>query len=538
MLEQAVRPIVEAIVAKAPSGWTRAVLHGRAGRGGTSVTGEYAPRSGKWNDGVPNPYMELMALAETLRAEHGWEPVSLEIACRPSGEYRLVAFNDAISRVTGTGGGFQVVLDPDHRLPQPGLHQEPGTAAPAGDPELAVARFRAYLERRAAILGHPDELPPPATVAAIEEAERRLGRPLPADLRALYLIADGDGIEYENRYLFQGNAWLPLESIVAEHTDWSAGERPWFGWDLEWDAVVFDATPADTVRRCGGHPGWLRFATGEDGNYLAVDTAPARNGRPGQLIRTGRDYDDGPAYVADSITSLLGHYLDLLDQGAYEKNGDHIHLREPARDPAPQQIIGAIPDEVPPTLQAIHINDATGLVDLAPLTAAPGLRRLHLNRSTTADLTPVRELPVESLRITLDGGDLTPLTDHAHLASLDLTTTAPADLTPLHTVPHLRGLDLTGADIADPAVLAGLTDLRYLSLTGRQWTALLDEGQAPPPSPPPAWQTRKPPSTTRSPGRPASASTPRTPSASPAPSRPPGGESRSCGDALRSLCAG
>lgn len=234
------------------------------------------------------------------------------------------------------------------------------------------------------------------------------------------------------------------------------------------------------MRRCGGHPGWLRFATSEDGNYLAADTAPARNGRPGQLIRTGRDYDDGPAYVADSITSLLGHYLDLLDQGAYEKNGDHIHLREPARDPAPQQIIGAIPDEVPPTLQAIHINDATGLVDLAPLTAAPSLRRLHLNRSTTADLTPVSELPVESLRVTLDGGDLTPLRGHAHLASLDLTTTAPADLTPLHTVPHLRGLDLSGADIPDPAVLAGLTGLRYLSLTGRQWTALLNEGHAPP----------------------------------------------------------
>ncbi|MEU9290832.1 hypothetical protein AB0D57_40930 [Streptomyces sp. NPDC048275] len=241
--------------------------------------------------------------------------------------------------------------------------------------------------------------------------------------------------------------------------------------------LVFDTTPTNTVRRCGGHPGWLRFATSEDGNFMAVDTAPAQGGRPGQIIRTGRDYDDGPAYVTESITSLLGHYLDLLDQGAYEKSGDRIYLRELARDTAPQQIIGAIPDEVPSTLQAIHINDAPGLVDLAPLTAAPNLRRLHLNRSTTADLTPLRDLPVESLRITLDNGNLTPLTAHPHLASLDLTTTAPADLTPLRTVPHLRGLDLSGADVPDPTVLA---DLRYLSLTARQWTTLLNEGTVPP----------------------------------------------------------
>jgi hypothetical protein len=95
-------------------------------------------------------------------------------------------------------------------------------------------------------------------------------------------------------------------------------------------------------------------------------------------------------------------------------------------------------------------------------------------------LTPVRELPVESLRITLDNGDLTPLVGHPHLASLDLTTPVPADLTPLRTVPHLRGLDLSGADVPDLTVLADLADLRYLSLTGRQWDTLLNEGKVSP----------------------------------------------------------
>jgi hypothetical protein len=95
-------------------------------------------------------------------------------------------------------------------------------------------------------------------------------------------------------------------------------------------------------------------------------------------------------------------------------------------------------------------------------------------------LTPVRELPVESLRVTLDNGNLTPLAGHPHLASLDLTTTVPADLTSLRTVPGLRGLDLSGAYVPDLTVLANLTGLCYLSLTGRQWTTLLNEDKVPP----------------------------------------------------------
>lgn len=477
MVEQAVRPIVEAMLSHVPSGWSQAVTHGRAGRGGTSMTGWYGPHRGGWAGGMPNRHEELMALGEALRTERGWEPVSLEIRCRPSGEFRLVAFHDAVTWTTGAEAGFQVVLDRAFRLPQPGLRQEPSVAAPAGDPEVATARFRTYLERRAAILGRPEELPPPATEAALEAAEQRLGVRLPADLRALYLIADGGA----DLGLFPGNGWLSLTGMVGEHTEWGADQRPWFGWDLEWDAVVFDTAPADTVRRCGGHPGWLRFGTGEDGNFLAVDTAPARDGRPGQVIHTGRDYDEGPLYRADSVTSLLGHCLDLLERGAYEVHGDRLYPEYAGTEPETQQIIGGdVPAEVPPTLQALHVNNVSGLVDLGPLSAAPRLRRLHLNRSTTADLTPVRDLPVESLRVTLDGGDLTPLTGHPHLASLDLRTPAPVDLAPLRTVPQLHGLDLSGARPADLSVLADLKELRYLALTGEQWATLLDGAGAPP----------------------------------------------------------
>nr|AXL05956.1 protein involved in beta-1,3-glucan synthesis [uncultured bacterium] len=480
-VEDVGRRMAGRIAAGAPSGWTRALLSGDAGRRGGGVTGRYTVPGARGAGGLPPLHDLLRDLAEPIREERGWGGVSWEMDCLPSGEYRLVVFTRSVGRVTGGCGGYRIVLDPACRPPRPGLRQEAGTSAPAGDPEVAAALFRTYLDRRAAVVGHREELPPPVTAAALDAAERRIGRPLPADLRALYLIADGDAVGADARYLFDGRTWLSLDRLVRECGE--GRDSPWSGWDLEWDAVVFDATPADTVRRCAAHSDWLRFASGEDGNHLAVDMAPARDGRPGQVIATGRDHGhEGPAYLADSVTSLLREYIALLEKGAYEyeEEDEYLCLLGHRGEVGPRQIIGGIPDEVPAGLQAIHINDAAGPVDLSPLAAAPGLRRLHLNRSQTGDLTPVRDLPVESLRVVLEDGDLTPLAGHPHLTSLDLSTTAPADLTPLRGIPHLHGLDLAGADVPDPSVLADLPHLCYLALDQRQWAALLRDGELPP----------------------------------------------------------
>ncbi|GAA0964072.1 SMI1/KNR4 family protein [Actinocorallia libanotica] len=420
------------------------------------------------------PFEELRELAEAVREARGWARTGLEIVCRPSGAYGFTAFTDAVTSLRGRGGGFQAVLDSDHRLPEPGFTQEGGTAAPAGDPVLAVARFQEYLRRRADILGRAETLPPPASAAAIEETEHRIGHRLPEDLRALYALADGDA----HLYLFGGASWLPLKSLASVHTDLSVPYPP--TWELARDRVVFDADPPETVRRCSGHPGWLPFGTGEDGNYLAVDLAPARDGRPGQVIRTGRDHDEGPARIADSVTSLLGRYLELLDRGCYEKDDGHLFLDDPERPSGPETIVGEFPDTVPPDLQALHVNDAPGTVDLAPLTAAPRLRRLHLNRCATTDLAPLARQPVESLRVTLHGGGLTPLQGHHHLASLDLATASPIDIAPLRTAPNLRCLDLSHAEVHDLTVLADLHELRYLSLTAHQWNTLFNAAELPP----------------------------------------------------------
>ncbi|MGK5638625.1 SMI1/KNR4 family protein [Streptomyces sp. URMC 126] len=482
MVEQVVRRIADVMVASAPPGWQRAVLASTAGQASVGVAGDYAvPGRKSWRLSTPSPFEELRLLAEEVRNVRGWESTSVELECQPSGEYRLVAWRDTVSSLRGRGGGFVTVLDSAYRLPQPGFAQAGSTATPAGDPDLARARFRACLERRAAVLGRDEELPPPASADALDEAERRVGRPLPPDLRALYQVADGDQTGYEHRYLLGGNAWLPLKSMIAVHA--RMREPGYFSWELGWSRVIFDAEPPGTVRRCDGHPGWVPFASGEDGNYLAVDLSPAPGGRPGQIIRIGRDYHKGPVYVADSITSLLGHNLEQLELGAFETYDDNLELLQPlpgTDDDRKWIADDHIPDELPHTMQALSLNDAPVPVDLAPLRAASGLRLLRLNRCSTTDLAPLSELPIESLHVTLAGGTLSPLQAHPHLTSLSLDSSTPIDIAVLPTIPNLRGLDLSGVHVGDLSVLADLTELRYLSLTAGQWAALLSAGKLPP----------------------------------------------------------
>ncbi|MEO3747630.1 SMI1/KNR4 family protein [Plantactinospora sp. B5E13] len=76
-------------------------------------------------------------------------------------------------------------------------------------------------------------------------------------------------------------------------------------WPGGWDRVVLEADPADTVPRASGHPGWIPIADDAGGNFLVVDLAPARHGRPGQVITAGVDWSTRPGYVAEPVTAVL-----------------------------------------------------------------------------------------------------------------------------------------------------------------------------------------------------------------------------------------
>ncbi|GAA3052950.1 hypothetical protein GCM10017562_16040 [Streptomyces roseofulvus] len=479
--ERAVGEIVAVFAEAAPVGWRRAAFHWQESDGGISMGGGYETADGgQQRLPLRTVHRRLVEPARVLRESCGTSGSTAELECAADGTYRLVVAPTAGTR-PGLGGGG-IILDPAARLPEPGLAEETGTAAPAGDPEEAVALFRAILARRAALLGGPERLPAPARESAIETAERRLGARLPADLRALYALADGDLVDGRHRDVLGEAGWLSLDGMVAAHAHQAVPD--WMGWSLGWDAVILDAEPPRRVRRCTGDPTRIPFLTNEDGNYRAVDLAPARHGHPGQVIVVGRDHAHGATYLTESVTALLRWALGELERGAYEVADGNVWLDRALSSaqrlrPRP----GTVAEPPGPEVQEVEARGADGPVDLGALAGAPALRRVTLYGGASArDLTPLRTAPVESLTTALTGtaGGLAPLAGHPRLRALRLTgAAAPVDLAPLRTVPGLCGLALSGVPLADPSVLAELPGLLYLVLDRRQWAALLDAGGAP-----------------------------------------------------------
>jgi hypothetical protein len=178
-----------------------------------------------------------------------------------------------------------------------------------------------------------------------------------------------------------------------------------------------------------GASAWLPFATWFDGNFLAVDLAPAADGRPGQVIEVGRDFNDGPTLfrtLARSPPDSARLWASLIQTPPQEPG-----------DGSRQLVVSALDERFAPGVQAIHLNDAPSPVDLGPLSSTPRLRRLHLNRRATTDLSPLAVLPVEDLAIDLASeAGLIPLAGHPHLASLAVGSET--RFTSLRCAPSLR----------------------------------------------------------------------------------------------------
>jgi len=113
--------------------------------------------------------------------------------------------------------GWKLTVEIGFQPAEPGAADgaEPSELHQAGDPAEAVERLRAVLRQHAERLGADPAMPAPVTEAQLAAAERHPGRPLPADLRALYVEADGDG----DREALAGYCWLTLDGSLAEHDD-------------------------------------------------------------------------------------------------------------------------------------------------------------------------------------------------------------------------------------------------------------------------------------------------------------------------------
>ncbi|NIK57100.1 hypothetical protein [Kribbella shirazensis] len=200
------------------------------------------------------------------------------------------------------------------------------------------------------------------------------------------------------------------------------------------------------------------------------------------MILIGRHQDDGPVYVAESVTELLHAHVEALRSGRIERDedgglwinsGDPYHHKRryddncrlvvSGRDAGPVRGVTAETRE-------LLVHDAPW-VDLEPVREAPALLRFSIHNCAGLDLSPLQATPVEVVELATDTIDLSALQGHPTVGRVVLRSAKPVDLRPLASCPNLHTLDLTDAPATDVSVVGLLTGLRYLRMLRPQWQA-------------------------------------------------------------------
>ncbi|HEY1959388.1 MAG TPA: SMI1/KNR4 family protein [Polyangiaceae bacterium] len=170
----------------------------------------------------------------------------------------------------------------------------------------AMARLYADVGRRF-------ELAKPASDAKLRALEAKLGRGVPAALRAAWRKCDGTACP-----LFARPGFLTAYALLSVR-DAGLARAAMRKRAPQYES---DATARDRrVRPSWFEPGWLPFAGFGGGSLLLlVDLSPSARGKNGQIIAFTHDPDE-IAWVAPSFEALLG-----LSKRAFEKDRDELLL--------------------------------------------------------------------------------------------------------------------------------------------------------------------------------------------------------------------
>jgi len=129
------------------------------------------------------------------------------------------------------------------------------------------------------------------------------------------------------------------------------------------------------------------------------------------------------------------------------------------------------------SLESLDLSQ-TLITDLEALATATSLRSLRLAETSVRVLTPLHSLPrLERLDISKTAVDLTTLTGHKSIESLNLSGMKRVDLKPVASLNKLKELYLQSAEVADLSPLYGLrcldeVDVRETTLDEAQIAAL------------------------------------------------------------------
>lgn len=164
-------------------------------------------------------------------------------------------------------------------------------------------------------------LRPPADPAAVAAAGAASGVPFPADLVALYALADGQDRAPHAPQVFPQHRFLPVADALAVWGGWRDLARQEGPEGMADHAEHVTVRPGDPARREYWLPGWWPLAEDGGGNALVVDTDPADGGTVGQIVVAGPD-EDQRRVLAPGVTAYL-RLLAVADLGT-EDVGDGV----------------------------------------------------------------------------------------------------------------------------------------------------------------------------------------------------------------------
>lgn len=387
-------PAVAALRSSAPEGTEVSEFSGTLSRrsfGGT-VLRDGESGKGFFADEVREAFSDLI---HTLDDADGTVAFRVRAHRDGTGQIRVAVPREGLNN---DGSQAEIVLAPgarpEHFRRWP-VRYDVGVS-PAVDPERVRALVAAAM---------PDATP--ADPSGLAAAEAALKAPLPADLRALYEVADGgeltlagpeefeDG-DYLNEDLLHGLRLMPLNDEWREQTT-----RRFSAWHFDaTQALTWD--PALRIQPIVGSPAWFVFATDGGGNPFLVDLAPGPGGTVGQVLYIER-HGVGARWVASSVTELLTQRPTAI---APEGDISQLVIRLGRQDvsvvgPATEVLftgaepfaLGALSAAELPRLRTLVVG-AGGLTgDLHALSALPALEYIEAPQSTWEALLRADAVP-------------------------------------------------------------------------------------------------------------------------------------------------
>lgn len=210
-----------------------------------------------------------------------------------------------------------------------------------------------------------DQLCEGATANDMNDLEHQLDCSLPQDVRASWMVHDGQERGGNPTGIIFGSMLMDCEEMVQEWETWrtvneqfmldaasnrppplsrpgagsseasSSKQRPSSSSSSqndEWRQNLLskqDCVPPNSVKKAYAHIGWIPLVRDWGGNNLAVDLAPGPSGQWGQIILFGRDYDT-KYVVARSWAAFLALVADDLNSGKWyvDEETNELKLRE------------------------------------------------------------------------------------------------------------------------------------------------------------------------------------------------------------------